>query len=127
MGAIPVTIHELLTRWSARRQLDQRHKLTYTILPDALRAAIPGLRSQLTSLRARPDDHFDFPPLRELRRRLGAPARVGTGKLSFQVTHYLTSSLTHYLTYYLTHFTIHFCDDLARTPQAPSSQSDASG
>ncbi len=87
----------------------------------------PPCRSQLTSLRERPDDHLDFPPLRELRCPLGAPARVGTGKLSFQVTHYLTSYLTHYLTYYLTHFTIHLCEDLARTPQPTAWQADASG
>jgi hypothetical protein len=81
----------------------------------------PPCRSQLTSLRERPDAHLDFPPLRELRSWLGAPARVGTDKLSNQLHHH---HLSHHHSH---HHSNYLCDDLARKPQPTALQSDASG
>src|SRR5260370_39767198 len=53
-------------------------------------------RSQFTSSRELPDDYLEFPPLRELRPRLGAPARVGTGKLSNHPSHHLSHHHSHH-------------------------------
>ncbi len=84
----------------------------------------PPCRSQLTSLRELPNDHLDFQSLREARRRLGAHARAGTGKLS----HHLHNHHYHnHLHHRHNHHTNRLCEDLAHTPQVTADQEDASG